>query len=95
VFAGVLEDFLYCLSQLAPAAHEPPCLRNLRPDAAAVLMRLLRAAKDNLFRTHYVIVCLSLLPGLAGRQDVDLPNEYPSSVAVMLAEGILPVCSLL
>lgn len=88
--AGVFDQIV------AHTAAEGPQSRGfltLRPDLAAVLMRLLRASKHSQLSTHCVVKFLATLILLTTGQtgSTDLPNDYPDTVTVVLSEGILPV----
>lgn len=68
--------------------------RKLRPDAAAVLVGLLRAMKrDESNRVYAGITCIALLIRLTTERAIDcgLPEGYPATVPALVSEGILPV----
>lgn len=89
IFRNLLHHFLQHSAQ-----GLVPSFCTLRPDAAAVLVGLLRAMKrDESDRVYAGITCIVLLPRLTTEQAIDygLPEGYPATVPALVSEGILPV----
>jgi hypothetical protein len=85
----------YADMHVVPSGFVRPSFQTLRRDAGALLVRLLRAVKQNTICTHYAINALAMLAKLTlvQAQVHNLPPGYPNTASLFHAEGIIPVRS--